>query len=98
MKFSREHQVKAGKASAASPNHNTKRLDHMNKMREAGKESPNANWKDLTHVKNMQTAAYESPNYHAKQTHTCPHCGAIGKGNLMFFWHFNNCKYLIAEL
>jgi hypothetical protein len=23
----------------------------------------------------------------------CPHCGAGGKGNVMFKWHFDNCKW-----
>jgi hypothetical protein len=26
------------------------------------------------------------------KTHTCPHCGKVGKGGAMKKWHFDNCK------
>jgi len=28
-----------------------------------------------------------------QEEHTCPHCQKIGKGVLMFRWHFDNCKH-----
>lgn len=30
---------------------------------------------------------------HIKYTHTCEHCGKIGKGPSMKRWHFDNCKF-----
>lgn len=27
------------------------------------------------------------------QIHECPHCKKIGKGTMMFRWHFDNCKF-----
>lgn len=34
------------------------------------------------------------PKTNRKYTeHTCPHCGTIGKGNVMFVHHFDKCKF-----
>lgn len=27
------------------------------------------------------------------QEHTCPHCNTVGKGPMMFRWHFEHCKH-----
>ena len=31
-----------------------------------------------------------------KVKHTCPHCGSVG-GNVMFRWHFDNCKHKVKN-
>ena len=34
----------------------------------------------------------ERGTHNSQKEHTCPHCNKIGKGNMMFRWHFDNCK------
>jgi len=34
----------------------------------------------------------EAGQHHSQKEHTCPHCGKIGRGSVMFRHHFAHCK------
>ena len=36
-------------------------------------------------------------NAQFNQTHTCPHCSTVGKGNAMFRYHMDRCKHKGTE-
>jgi len=40
----------------------------------------------------FQKALITEGKHPQQRTHTCPHCGKVGKGNCMLGKHFDNCK------
>lgn len=41
------------------------------------------------HIKKL----IEDGKFHSNKENICPYCGKKGKGNVMFNWHFNKCKF-----
>ena len=42
--------------------------------------------------KETQIKLLNEGKHHSQKTFTCPHCGKMGKSNLMKRWHFDNCS------
>lgn len=44
------------------------------------------------HAGEAQRKAVKSPNHINNQKFTCPHCGKVGIGRSMYYWHFDRCR------
>lgn len=64
----------------------------IQKMNEAriGKEPWNKGMKGIKHSPESNKARSET--FKNKPITACPHCGKQGKGNVMFRYHFTNCR------
>jgi hypothetical protein len=47
-------------------------------------------WSDPNGVHKIKM---QEGTHHLTTNHQCPHCNKVGKGPLMFRWHFDNCRY-----
>jgi hypothetical protein len=80
-----------------------KRLPHLEETKQKMSESHKGKTFSKETIQKMRESKLRNPTKYwsgkkregMKQNHLiheCPHCRKVGKGNVMFVWHFDNCK------
>lgn len=60
---------------------------------QVGSERQKQKFADGTHhLIGLHAKLLAEGRHHSQITHTCPHCGKIGRSSAMRRWHFDNCK------
>lgn len=55
-------------------------------------ENGTHNFLDSENQRKNVMKGIENGTHSSCKTHTCPHCGKVGKGAAMMMWHFDNCR------
>jgi hypothetical protein len=92
-------RIERMRESSAGNSYNKGRMwtDDMKKLMSELKRNQGSNWTDeLRDMMSFLKRGKKIMNYPAnRKSHDvvlCPHCDTTGKSNIMYRWHFDNCK------